>query len=82
MLGPGTFVGCVLLGVNVVALPDVPREVAENAGEVVVPPATGGGSLSEHAAAHYAAEPFVLWMQTHAGGAAPKRGASSFGQTT
>jgi hypothetical protein len=62
VLGPGTFVGLVLLDVNVLALPDVPREVAEDAGEVVVAPATGGGSLAKHAAAHYAAEPLVLWM--------------------
>jgi hypothetical protein len=82
MLGPSTFVGLVLLGVYVVALPDVPREVAEDAGEVVVAAATCGGSLAQHAAADDATEPLVLWMQIRAGGAAPKRGAISFGQTT
>jgi hypothetical protein len=62
MLGPSAFVGLVLLGMSVLALPDVPREVAEDAGEVVVAPATGSGSLAKHAAADYATEPLVLFM--------------------
>jgi hypothetical protein len=62
VLGPSTFVGLVLLGMNVVALPDVPREVAEDAGEVVVAPATGSGSLAKHAAANDSAEPLVLCL--------------------
>jgi hypothetical protein len=82
MFGPSTLVGLVLLGVNVVALPDVPREVAEDAGEVVVAPAAGGGSLAQHAAADDATESLVPGMQIRAGGAAPRRGAISIGQTT
>jgi hypothetical protein len=45
VLDPSTFVGLVLLGVKVLALPDVSRQVAEHGGEVMVAAAAGGGRL-------------------------------------
>jgi hypothetical protein len=62
----------ILLRVNVVTLPDVPRKVAEHCDEVMVPAPAGGGSLAKLAAAHDAPD----------GGAAPKRGAVIFDQAT
>src|SRR5690349_7479159 len=50
MLGPSTLVRLFLLGVKVLALPDVPLEVAEDAGVVMVTAATGRMGLPKHAA--------------------------------
>ena len=73
--------GLVLLGVTVLALPDVPRQVAEDAYEVMVAAATGRGCLPKLAAAHDATESLTLGLPPERS-AAPKRGAVGFRQTT
>ena len=45
VLDPSTFVCRILLGVKVLALPDISGHVAEHGGEVVVAAAAGCGSL-------------------------------------
>ena len=73
--------GLVLVGVRVLALPDIPRQVAKHCGEVMVAPAAGGGRLSQLAAADDATESLTFGL--HRGrGAAPKRGALVFDQAT
>ena len=67
--------------VQVFALPHVSDEVAEDAGVVMVAAAAGRGGLPELAAANDATESLTPGI-TRGGGAAPKRGAISFGQTT
>jgi len=71
----------VLLGVKVLALPDISRQVAEHGGVVVVAPAAGGGSLPQLAAADDATESLTFGLQ-RGRGAAPKRGAVIFDQAT
>ena len=51
VLGPSTFVRLFLLGVKVLALPNVPLQVAEHGGVVMVAAPTGRGGLAKHAAA-------------------------------
>jgi hypothetical protein len=60
MLGPSTLVRVFLLGVNVLAFPDVPRQVAEDANEVMVAAATFRGCLPKLAAADNATESLTL----------------------
>jgi len=74
-------VGLVLIGVTVFALPDVPRQVAEDTCEVMVAAATGRGCLPQLAAANNATESLTLGLPPERS-AAPKRGAVSFRQTT
>jgi hypothetical protein len=71
----------VLPGVRVIALPDVPHQVAEDTGEVMVAAATARGRFPKLAAADYATESLTLGIPPESG-AAPKRGAISFDQTT
>jgi hypothetical protein len=66
-----------LLGVKVLALPDVPRQVAEHAGVVMVAAATGRGGFPELAAANNATESLARSMPPE-GGAARKRDAIIF----
>jgi hypothetical protein len=71
----------VLVGVRVVALPDIPRQVAKHGCEVVVAPAAGGGRLPQLAATDDATESLTFGF--HRGrGAAPKRSALIFDQAT
>ena len=70
-----------LLRVKVLALPDVAREVAEDAGEVMVASPTGCWCLPKLAAVHDATKPLVRARLFKRRGAAPKRGASVFDQT-
>lgn len=70
-----------LLGVKVLALPDVPFEVAEDAGVVMVAAATGRGDLPKLAAADDTTEPLTHRVPPERG-AAPKRDAVIFDQTT
>ena len=70
-----------LLGVNVLALPHVPRDVAEHGGEVVVAAATNGRSLPQLAAADDATESLPLRLPPESG-AAQERGALILGQAT
>lgn len=70
-----------LLGVWVVALPDIPLEVAEDAGVVMVAAATAGRYLPKLAAADDATESLTHRVPPE-GGAAPKRDAIIFDQTT
>jgi hypothetical protein len=73
---------CVLLlRMRVLALPDVPGQVAKHSGEVMVAPATGRGDLAKLAAADYAAESLTLSPGVERG-AAPKRGAWLLGHRT
>ena len=71
-----------LLRVKVLALPDIAREVAEDAGEVMVAPPTGRWGLPKLAAADDATKSLVCARLVERRGAAPKRGASVFDQTT
>ena len=80
VLGPGTLVSSILLGVKVIALPDVPPQVAEDAGVVVVATCAAGRLLSEHATADDATESLMRCVPPE-GGAAPKRDALIFSQT-
>ena len=80
VLGPSAFVRLVLPGMNVLALPDVPREVAEDAGVVMVAAATGRPRFPKLAAADNRAES-LTWGMPPDRGAAPKRGAIIFDQT-
>ena len=73
--------GVFLLRVKVLALPDIAREVAEDAGEVMVAPPTGRWGLPKLAAAHDATESLLRGGLLERRGAAPKRGASVFDQT-
>ena len=71
----------VLVGVRVLALPDIPRQVAKHRGEVMMAPAAGGGRLPQLAAADNATESLTFGL--HRGrGAAPKRGALIVDQAT
>jgi hypothetical protein len=70
-----------LLRVMVLACPDVARQVAEHAGEVMVAAATGRGGLAQLATAHDATESLMLGARPESG-AAPKRGAMLFDQRT
>jgi hypothetical protein len=70
----------ILLGMNVFALPNVPRKVAEDPGVVMVAPATGSGTLPQHAAPDDATESLAVGLAPDRG-AAPKRGAVIFDQT-
>jgi sugar (pentulose or hexulose) kinase len=45
VLDPSTFVRLVLVGVRVLAFPDIPRQVAKHGGEVMVAAAALGGRL-------------------------------------
>ena len=71
-----------LLRVKVLALPDIAREVAEDAGEVMVAPPTGRWGLPKLAAAHDATKSLVRDRLPKRWGAAPKPGAHVFDQTT
>jgi len=55
VLGPSTFVRIFLLGVKVLALPDVPPQVAKHGGVVMVAAPTRRGGLAKLAAADDAA---------------------------
>jgi hypothetical protein len=70
-----------LFGVRVLALPDIPLEVAEDAGVVMVAAATGRGDLPKLATADDATESLTHRVPPE-GGAAPKRDAIIFDQTT
>jgi hypothetical protein len=70
----------ILLGMNVLALPNVSRKVAEDSGVVMVAAATGRGAFPQHAAADDATESLGVGP-AHDRGAAPKRGAVIFDQT-
>lgn len=70
-----------LLGVWVVALPDIPLEVAEDAGVVMVSAATACRDLPKLAAADDPTESLTHRVPPE-GGAAPKRDAIIFDQTT
>lgn len=72
----------VLLGVKVLALPDVSRQVAEHGGEVMVAAPAGGGRLPKLAAAHDATESLACGLLQTERGAAPKRDAVIFVQAT
>ena len=71
----------VLVGVTVLALPHVPRYVAEHGGEVMVAAAAASRSLAKLAAADHAAESFALGSEP-GWGAAQDRGALSSRQAT
>jgi len=78
---PSAFVRFVLLGVRVLALPHISRQVSEDCGEVMMASAAGGGRLPQLAAADDATESFTFGFK-RGGGAAPKRGAVIFDQAT
>ena len=80
VLSPGTLVSSILLGVKVLTLPDVPAQVAEDAGVVMVAACAGSWFLPKHATADDSTESLVRCMPPE-GGAAPKRDALIFGQT-
>jgi hypothetical protein len=81
VLGPGAFVRLFLLGVKVLALPDVSRQVAEHASVVMVAATTGCGYLPKFAAANDATESLTRGVPPGEG-AAPKHDAIIFfGQT-
>jgi hypothetical protein len=65
----------------VLARPDVPGQVAEHCGVVMVASATGRGRLAKLAAADDATEALMLGIPRQ-GGAAPKRDALIFDQRT
>ena len=71
----------ILVGVKVLALPDISRQVAQHGGVMVVAAAAGGGSLPQLAAADDATESLTFGLQRRSG-AAPKRGAVIFDQAT
>jgi len=80
-LGPSTLVRLILVGVRVLALPDIPREIAKHGCEVMVASTAGGGRLPQLAAADDAPESLTLGL--HRGrGAAHERGAFIFDQAT
>ena len=72
----------ILVGVAVLALPDIAHQVAQDTGEVMVAPATPRWCNPKLAAGNDATEAFVGSGQLELSGAAPKRGASVFAQTT
>ena len=80
-LGPSTFVRCFLFDVRVLALPHIPRYVAEHGNVVMMAAAADSGSLPKLASADDATEALTLGVQ-RGGGAAPKRGAVIFDQAT
>jgi len=81
VLDPSTLVRLILVGVRVLALPDIPCEIAKHGCEVMVASAAGGGRLPELAAADDATESLTFGL--HRGrGAAHERGAFIFDQAT
>ena len=68
-----------LLMVKVLALPDVPPQVAEHGGVVMVAAPTRRGGLAKLASADDAAQTLVKGGDS---GAAPKRSSIIFGQRT
>jgi hypothetical protein len=70
----------ILIGMDVFALPNVPREVAEDSGVVMVAAATGRGAFPQHAPTDDATESLAVGPASDRG-AAPKRGAVIFDQT-
>lgn len=81
VLSASALVRLFLLGVKVLALPDISLEVAENASVVMVAAATRCWDLPKLAAADDATEPLTHRVPPE-GGAAPKRDAVIFDQTT
>ena len=81
VLGPCTLVRLFLVGVRVLALPNIPLEVAEDAGVVMVAAATGRRDLPKLAAADDPTESLTHGVPAERG-AAPKRDAIIFDQTT
>ncbi len=70
-----------LVGVRVLALPDVPGQVTQHAREVMVAASAGRGCFTKLAAADDSTESLALGLLNKRG-AAPKRGAVIRRQTT
>ena len=71
----------VLLDVRVLALPDIPRQIAKHGCEVMVAAAAGGRRLAQLTAAYDATKSLTFGLNSGRG-AAPERGALIFDQAT